>query len=1458
MRAMMARFAPWLVGTAALVVLVTLASHLWGKLRREVWLYFTDDSGKKVEAWEEKARPVLWEDPRPSYFDEPGQPQDESSRSPAANRPGGPVEAAFSADETMMTLVLWDEDHSNADLYLSQWDGRSWSRPVPVPAVNTPFNERGPAFSTDGRYLFFASNRSGGAGGYDLYVARWNGSGWSGVERLDDSVNSPANELGPSLSPDGASLFFSSDRTAPESAREDIFVAARLDEESPAAETTPPAAGKDPPKPQKKQKKRPAPKSKTEPKPEPAATPLPPVPSFGPAQPISPLNSDADDVQAAVTARGRHVFLASDRNRSHNLGYEVYLSRFVNGEMLPPEKVDLHLKEGDATDPAVRMDGFDLLFTLGPKEAIHAGPDTDYRLYRSTTREVIGYTDLGRWAQFKTLMRNIAWWLLLAVAALIALIYLLERWEDITSLFHKCLAASAGLHLLLLLLMMIWLVAKEIDSDVSPPPEITVNIDALAQEELALESIPEETALTDPETALATEKAPTEFDIPDFEPKESPEAQPLEARTAREAVDLEFSPARAETTDLPIPPPPVDPLLAELSEPLLPDPETPRLEERTLQAESAPPEPSQETFEPKPDTPSPTKAESREVADRAVETPAESAAVDPAQPLPAQARQSAAPAVPAETAPVPDPVSPPELESELLRELPQPAFVDAEAAPLEESGPARPDTAEPVETDRDVFEPAEAVARHETSPAESRAPADAALARPAETAALPAEDLAAATGEPTLQPSTLQPPSDETPPASPPVETSLPETALTEPAVPRLEETDPSQPREAPSDPSEDLFQPEKALARHETTPADPRAVSDAALAEPVATASVAARNVAMKTARTGIRPPTLQPPSDQSLPPSPQVKTDLPETALADPAAPRLDETGPSRPAGPPADPTRESFKPAATVARHQTAPANPRSVADNALAQPSPSTEVAAERLAAPTANSTVKPPNLRPLTAQPLETPTVDSDLPETALADPATPRLEETGPSQPPGTPADPSHDVFKPAAALANLSTKQAGSRPLPDAAVSTPTRAANLDETAVRSPRNPRLVIHRPRTGSAAAAAPAAPLNPARLDNPSAPSLLPKALDTPRKRIDPATVAKHVRKHRGKPSLETVKQLGGSGETERAIRAAVNWLVTHQEDDGRWDTRKHGAKSNYDTGGTALAMLCFYGWGARHDQPGKYQPNVRKALRWLLAQQKKDGDLSGPGRMYCHAIASIALCEAYGITRDPNLKPPAERSIAYTLAAQHPSKGGWRYNPGDSPDTSITAWQIMALHSARMAGLAVPESAFEKARLWLDLAGGGRHGGLYGYQKPGKSSPAMIAAGMFCRQLDLVPPTAPIMRESAQALKMEPIDTENPDFYHIYYATLALYQHQGPIWQNWNTQLRTNLPLLQRKTGRHTGSWDLSSGITSAGGRVASTTLATLSLEVYYHLLPIYGFRYDDPPPPDVKTSPTP
>lgn len=102
----------------------------------------------------------------------------------------------------------------------SWWSGQRqtfgpWSRPVNLgPIVNSTVHDQTPAISRDGLSLYFASDRAGGSGGFDLWVSQRLATDlpWEAPVNLGPAVNTPANDNGPSLSPDGRQLFFVSNR----------------------------------------------------------------------------------------------------------------------------------------------------------------------------------------------------------------------------------------------------------------------------------------------------------------------------------------------------------------------------------------------------------------------------------------------------------------------------------------------------------------------------------------------------------------------------------------------------------------------------------------------------------------------------------------------------------------------------------------------------------------------------------------------------------------------------------------------------------------------------------------------------------------------------------------------------------------------------------------------------------------------------------------------------------------------------------------------------------------------------------------------------------------------------------------------------------------------------------------------------------------------------------------------
>jgi hypothetical protein len=221
--------------------------------------------------------------------------------------------------------------------------------------------------------------------------------------------------------------------------------------------------------------------------------------------------------------------------------------------------------------------------------------------------------------------------------------------------------------------------------------------------------------------------------------------------------------------------------------------------------------------------------------------------------------------------------------------------------------------------------------------------------------------------------------------------------------------------------------------------------------------------------------------------------------------------------------------------------------------------------------------------------------------------------------------------------------------------------------------------------------------------------------------------------------------------------------------------------------------------------------------------------------MYGQTVATVALCEALAMTRDQDLAGPARRAINFVLIAGTPS----RSTRSASEDTAVLGWLVMAVESARRAGIDVPRDTFAAAEHWLDYVGDARTPGRYRYRRADPPSVEMTAEAMFVRQLVGHARTEPMMEESARyVLSVPPTWTNGAPTLHWYYATLSLFEHQGEAWRRWNTSLMPQLMAHQRTDGPSAGSWDPQDRWSRMGGRIYQTAVCTLSLEVYYRYKP--------------------
>jgi len=106
-----------------------------------------------------------------------------------------------------------DDGYGSCDIYYSYKKGDHWSIPENIgEPINTIYWESQPSISSDGKTLYFTSNRKGGKGGMDLWKSiKGENNKWSEPINLGDSINTPLNELSPFIHPDNQTLYFSSD-----------------------------------------------------------------------------------------------------------------------------------------------------------------------------------------------------------------------------------------------------------------------------------------------------------------------------------------------------------------------------------------------------------------------------------------------------------------------------------------------------------------------------------------------------------------------------------------------------------------------------------------------------------------------------------------------------------------------------------------------------------------------------------------------------------------------------------------------------------------------------------------------------------------------------------------------------------------------------------------------------------------------------------------------------------------------------------------------------------------------------------------------------------------------------------------------------------------------------------------------------------------------------------------------
>lgn len=334
-----------------------------------------------------------------------------------------------------------------------------------------------------------------------------------------------------------------------------------------------------------------------------------------------------------------------------------------------------------------------------------------------------------------------------------------------------------------------------------------------------------------------------------------------------------------------------------------------------------------------------------------------------------------------------------------------------------------------------------------------------------------------------------------------------------------------------------------------------------------------------------------------------------------------------------------------------------------------------------------------------------------------------------------------------------------------------------------------------------------------------------------------------------------------------ALDKALRWIVIQQQPDGHWSLNGPYADAGTietNSGATALALLALLGDGHTH-KGGPYASNVDRGLQWLIRQQRPNGDLFDileEGRephFYSHAQGTIALCEALVLTGDESLREPARKAVQFLIDAQNPKLGGWKYRPLTETgigDLSVTGWALMAMNTARMAGIEVPLETYRVADLFLNsVQENDVNGAMYKYRPDFPMEPAqrlsMTAEGLLCRQWLGWPSDHFDMKQGVDFLISEKNRPEwaahRRNVYAWYYTAQSLHNLGGQRWEQWYTNVQHLILKNQMTAGPTVGSWhphrpegDFQERSRDAG-RLYVTVMCVLILETPYRHKPLYA-----------------
>ncbi len=329
-------------------------------------------------------------------------------------------------------------------------------------------------------------------------------------------------------------------------------------------------------------------------------------------------------------------------------------------------------------------------------------------------------------------------------------------------------------------------------------------------------------------------------------------------------------------------------------------------------------------------------------------------------------------------------------------------------------------------------------------------------------------------------------------------------------------------------------------------------------------------------------------------------------------------------------------------------------------------------------------------------------------------------------------------------------------------------------------------------------------------------------------------------------SLATLPSTVGVSATtdadiDRAVGRGLEWLAAHQSRLGHWSA----SGEHYPTAMTALAGMAMLGEGSTTMQ-GRYAPNLRKAVDYLVSRSRPNGLIGDPLRddryTYGHGFAMLFLSQVLGEEEDAErreqLVDVLSRAVQFTGRAQTDG-GGWGYvsakDGGGFDEGSTTITQVQGLRGCRNAGIPVPKEIVDKAVQYIKKCTGPDGGVRYNLAGSGGGGrPPITAAAVACLfnageyDSDYVPKLLDYCRKNLDNISNQGFGHWH--YAHYYYAQV-MYREGGKSWDNYRKKV---FPRLVSEASPD-GSW--SQGYV---GTVFTTAVNLTILQLPKGALPIY------------------